>query len=102
MHFEHVFYACNKPKGAAFLSRSSIDSSCLAAASGQCLVASSKSSQGSPNASSSGSASSDAPIAVCNHDFRVHNYMKPTNCAHCKTLLVGLLKQGYRCAGCGL
>ncbi|GAA5813456.1 hypothetical protein MFLAVUS_006934 [Mucor flavus] len=35
------------------------------------------------------------------HSFVASNFSRPTYCDHCQGLLWGLVKQGYRCSGCG-
>ncbi|XP_078484138.1 uncharacterized protein LOC144744113 isoform X1 [Ciona intestinalis] len=38
--------------------------------------------------------------SISQHMFQLHNYKRPTLCAHCGGLLVGLRKQGLRCKRC--
>ncbi|CAK8693917.1 unnamed protein product [Clavelina lepadiformis] len=40
------------------------------------------------------------PQSVTQHVFQIHNYKRPTFCAHCGNLLVGVVKQGLRCKRC--
>jgi Phorbol esters/diacylglycerol binding domain (C1 domain) len=55
---------------------------------------------------STASAPSAAPTGVAGgghrHNFKTKSYSKPTYCASCKWLLLGLVKQGKQCTKCGI
>lgn len=36
------------------------------------------------------------------HAFAIHNYLQPTVCSHCRKLLIGVFRQGFRCKTCRL
>ena len=37
------------------------------------------------------------------HQFSIKSFSSPTQCSHCTSLMVGLIRQGYACEGeCGL
>lgn len=33
------------------------------------------------------------------HQFSIKSFSSPTQCSHCTSLMVGLLRQGYACEG---
>ncbi|PWA17764.1 hypothetical protein CCH79_00008281 [Gambusia affinis] len=54
----------------------------------------------SPSLSLSPSLPAKPPRAQINHCFQDHIFRKPTNCQHCKHMIVGNSKQALRCKTC--
>uniref|UniRef100_A0A3Q2D5C1 SH3 and cysteine-rich domain-containing protein 2 n=1 Tax=Cyprinodon variegatus TaxID=28743 RepID=A0A3Q2D5C1_CYPVA len=54
----------------------------------------------SPSLSLSPSLPAKPPRAQINHCFQDHIFRKPTNCQHCKQMIVGNSKQALRCKTC--
>ncbi|KAM4717195.1 SH3 and cysteine-rich domain-containing protein 2-like isoform 2-T2 [Anableps anableps] len=54
----------------------------------------------SPSLSLSPSLPAKPPRAQINHCFQDHIFRKPTNCQHCKNMIVGNSKQALRCKTC--
>ncbi|MEQ2258153.1 hypothetical protein XENORESO_009340 [Xenotaenia resolanae] len=54
----------------------------------------------SPSLSLSPSLPAKPPQAQINHCFQDHTFRKPTNCQHCKHMIVGNSKQALRCKTC--
>ncbi|XP_047212366.1 SH3 and cysteine-rich domain-containing protein 2-like isoform X2 [Girardinichthys multiradiatus] len=54
----------------------------------------------SPSLSLSPSLPAKPPRAQINHCFQDHTFRKPTNCQHCKHMIVGNSKQALRCKTC--